>query len=93
MKRPGTVLLHLLIMLGYSVLFFILNATLGNDMVGFQWAVLLLHILVLIVWGAVNLVTNKPEPAGGQLLLASLVVALIGHGLCFMNGLMTFNVH
>ena len=41
----------------------------------------------------VKLTNEATKKAGGQMLLASLLVAIIGHGLCFFNGLVNFNVH
>jgi hypothetical protein len=94
MKRPGIVLLNLLIMFGYSVLFMILGTWLGDTIIGWNWAVLGIHIVGLFILGLVNLATSDTKKPGGQMLLASLVVALIGHGLCFFNGLMHMgNMH
>lgn len=100
MKRPGILLLNLLIMIGYSVLFMVLGFLIPNDyayaVIPFQWGVLAIHIVVLFIWSIVSFTRPEPEQksAGGKLLLAALLVALIGHGLCFFNGLMHMgNIH
>ena len=94
MKRPGILLLNLLIMVGYSVLFMAIGGVVGDNIIGFHWGVLILHILTLFIWGVVNLVGPERKTSGGQLLLASLLVAIIGHGLCFFNGLLNMgNIH
>ena len=94
MKKPGILLLNLLIMVGYSVLFMIIGPWVGGDIIGFHWGVLILHIVALFIMGLVKLAKAETKKAGGQLLLASLLVAIIGHGLCFFNGLMNMgNIH
>lgn len=96
MKRPGILLLNLLIMLGYSVLYMAIGGLIGDEVIGVHWVTLILHILVLFIWGIVNLASGVEErkSSGGKMLLASLLVAIIGHGLCFFNGLMHMgNIH
>ena len=94
MKRPGILLLNLLIMVGYSVLFMALGEVMKDDVIGIHWPVLILHIIGLLIWGIVKLTNEATKKAGGQMLLASLLVAIIGHGLCFFNGLLHMgNVH
>lgn len=90
MKRPGILLLNLLIMLGYSVLFMALGGVIGDNVIGLHWGVLIIHILLLFIWGLVNLASGVEEKksSGGKMMLASLLVAIIGHGLCFFNGLL-----
>ncbi len=96
MKRPGILLLNLLIMLGYSVLYMAIGGLIGDEVIGVHWVTLILHILVLFIWGIVNLASgvDQRKSSGGKMLLASLLVAIIGHGLCFFNGLMHMgNIH
>ncbi|MBS1582778.1 MAG: hypothetical protein JST66_11315 [Bacteroidetes bacterium] len=93
MKHPGILLSNLLIMLGYSVLFLLLGRWVGGDLIGVQWGVLLVHILVLFVLGLAGLFRRTAVNNGRTLLLASLLVAIIGHGLCFFNGLMHLDLH
>ena len=94
LKRPGILLLNLLIMVGYSVLFMALGEVMKDDVIGIHWPVLIVHILLLFIWGIVKLTNDATKKAGGQMLLASLLVAIIGHGLCFFNGLLHMgNVH
>lgn len=90
MKRPGILLLNLLIMVGYSVLYMAIGGLIGDEVIGVHWVTLILHILVLFIWGIVNLASGveQRKSSGGKMLLASLLVALIGHGLCFFNGLL-----
>jgi drug/metabolite transporter (DMT)-like permease len=94
MKKPGILLLNLLIMVGYSVLFTLIGMIVGDDVIGIQWGVLAIHIIALFILGLVNLSNAGKRKEGGQLLLAALLVAIIGHGLCFFNGLMNMgNIH
>lgn len=93
MKHPGLLLTNLLIMLGYSVLFIALNGLADGDLIGVQWGVLAIHIVVLFVLGLVGLFRRTAGKNGRTYLLASLLVAIIGHGLCVFNGLMHLNVH
>lgn len=94
LKRPGILLLNLLIMLGYSVLFIALGEVMRDEVIGIHWPVLIAHILVLFIWAIVKLTNEATKKVGKQMLLASLLVAIIGHGLCFFNGLLHMgNVH
>ncbi len=94
MKRPSILLFNLLIMLGYSVLFIALGGVIGDNVIGIHWGVLAIHIIALLILGIVNLSNAETKKKGKQMLLASLLVALIGHGLCFFNGLMNMgNIH
>ena len=96
MKRPSILLLNLLIMLGYSVLFMALGGLIGDAVIGLHWGVLVVHILVLLIWGVINLASGVDvrKTSGGKLLLSCLLVAIIGHGLCFFDGLMHMgNIH
>ncbi len=94
MKRPGILSLNLLIMVGYSVLFILFGGLMKADVIEVHWPVLILHIMGLFIWGIVKLTNAETKKAGGQMLLASLLVAIIGHGLCFFNGLLNMgNVH
>ncbi len=91
-KKP--LLFHLLLMLAYSVLCIVAYPVLGDDMIGLNWVVLCLHILLLLIFGIVRMTNPDTRSLGGKLLLASLLVAIIGHGLCFFNGLVHFgSVH
>ena len=89
-RKP--LLFNLLLMLGYSILFILSFPLLGDNMIGVHWVVLGLHILLLFIFGIVWISNKDSRWLGGQLLLASLLVAIIGHGLCFFNGLLHFNV-
>ena len=94
MKKPGILLLNLLIMMGYSVLFMIIGEWIGPDIIGLHWGVLAIHIVALLIRGFVGLAKPEAKKAGGQYLLAGLLVAIIGHGLCFVDGLMHMgNMH
>lgn len=94
MKRPGILLLNLLIMVGYSVLFIALGDVIKDEVIAIHWPVLIVHILLLFIWGLVKLTNEATKKAGRQMLLASLLVAIIGHGLCFFNGLLHMgNMH
>lgn len=93
MKKPGLVLTQLLILLGYSAAFIAIAEFVGDDAIGPQWAVLLVHFVVLIVLGAMAMRDPSTKPIGKQYFIAALLVLLIGHGLCFFNGLLHFNLH
>lgn len=84
-KRP--LLGNVLLMLGYSVLFILLNGMFGDVFIGFHWAAVLIHMVLALVLGLVYLSNDETRARGGQFLLAALLVAIIGHGLCFFNGL------
>jgi hypothetical protein len=88
MKKPGILLMHLLIMVGYSVHFMALGEAIGDTVIGIHWGVLAIHIIALIILGIVSFSNSDTKKAGGQYLLAALLVAIIGHGLCFFNGVM-----
>jgi fluoride ion exporter CrcB/FEX len=92
--KPTILLLNLLIMVGYSILFMILGEWVGSDIIGIHWGVLAIHIIALFILGVVFLFKPETKKSGGQYLLAALVVAIIGHGLCFVDGLMHMgNLH
>lgn len=93
MKHPGILLSNLLIMLGYSVLFILLSGWAGDDLIGVQWGVLMIHIAVLFILGLASLFRRTAGKNGRTYLLASLLVAIIGHGLCVFNGLMHLDLH
>lgn len=91
-KKP--LLFHLLVMLAYSVFCILAYPLLGENMIGLNWFILCLHIVLLLIFGLVRLSDTATRSLGGKLLLASLLVAIIGHGLCFFNGLVHFgSVH
>lgn len=94
MKSPGTVAMHLLIMLAYSVAFI---AGIGGTprwtdkvslVIWLQAGVLVLHIVILLVLGLRSLRHPERREKGKKFLLASLVVAIVGFGMCFFNGLL-----
>jgi drug/metabolite transporter (DMT)-like permease len=93
MNRPSIVLLNLLIMLGYSVLFMILGTWLDEAIIGVNWAALGAHIIALFILGIVKLTKPETKKTGGQMLLAGLLVGIIGHGLCFFNGLIHIDLN
>jgi|GEM_PF-5063049 len=93
MKKPGILLTQLLILLGYSAAFIGLAEVIGDDAIGPQWAVLLAHFLVLIVMGTMAIRKPITKQVGKQYFIAAILVLLVGHGLCFFNGLLHFNLH
>lgn len=88
--KTGILWKNLLIMVGYSILFMLLQPAIGDNAIGWNWGVLLLHVVVLLIMCIVRFATKVPDQ-GVQFLLSFLLVGLIGHGLCFVNGLMGFN--
>lgn len=91
MKSP--MLYNLLILLGYSVLFFGI-AGVDNDFgIGGHWATIVVHAVVLMVVGVARFMKSNAQRTAWQWILASILVATIGHGLCFANGLAHFNTH
>ncbi|MEO8068353.1 MAG: hypothetical protein ABI599_11725 [Flavobacteriales bacterium] len=88
--KTGILWKNLLIMVGYSILFMLLQGVMGEDAIGWNWGVLLVQILVLFIMCIVRFAGKVPDQ-GVQYLLAFLLVGLVGHGLCFVNGLLGFN--
>ena len=91
MKKPGVVLTQLLILLGYSAAFIAIAEFVGDDAI--ERVTDVLGIVVLIVLGAMAMRDPSTKPIGKQYFIAALLVLLIGHGLCFFNGLLHFNLH
>lgn len=85
--RPGILSTQLLILLGYSVLFFVLVGSIGFDLVGFQWFILVFHAVMLFSTAVAKGREDDTREAGKSYMLAAVLVLLIGHGLCFFNGL------
>jgi hypothetical protein len=90
--RPGIPSTHLLLLLGYSVLFFLLAGLTTFDVIGFQWSILVFHAVALFVTSIVKGRDPITREEGKRYMLAALLVLLIGHGLCFFNGLVHFNL-
>lgn len=82
---------NLLILFGYSVLFMVIGEWM--DMIGFHWFTLVGHSVVLFILGGKDLAREEARSMGQQKILAGVVVLIVGHGLCFFNGLLHFNVH
>ncbi len=93
MERLGIVPAQLLILLAHSVLFFLLGAAVGDDVVGPQWVTIIVHAVALLVISIVRFGRSGRSGEGPQYLLAFFLVLLIGHGLCFFNGLLNLNMH
>jgi hypothetical protein len=82
---------NMLVLLGYSVAFMILGGWV--DIIGLHWFALVAHGVVLFTLGIRALAQEGTKAVGQQQVLAGLLVLLVGHGLCFFNGLLHFNVH
>ncbi|MBK8612417.1 MAG: hypothetical protein IPN85_02845 [Flavobacteriales bacterium] len=82
---------NLLILLGYSVAFMIIGEWV--DIIGIHWFTLVAHTVVLFILGRKDISIEGRKPFGKQKILAGVMVLLVGHGLCFFNGLLHFNVH
>lgn len=82
---------NLLILLGYSVVFMVIGGWV--DIIGLHWFTLVAHAVVLFILGRKDMAQEGTKPLGKQKVLAGLSVLLVGHGLCFFNGLIHFNVH
>lgn len=91
--RPGILSTQLLILLGYSVLFFVLVGSISSDVITFHCFVLGFHIVALFVTAIRKGQNATTREEGKRYMLAALLVLLIGHGLCFFNGLVHFNLH
>lgn len=90
LSRPGS---NLLILLGYSALFTVLGGKVFGDLVGVHWFIIILHVIFLCVLGFIALRKMEERARAKSYFLSMLLVLLIGHGLCFFNGLMNFNMH
>jgi uncharacterized membrane protein YdfJ with MMPL/SSD domain len=82
---------NLLILLGYSVIFMIIGQWV--DIISFHWFTLIMHAVMLFVLGRRQLLRDGSKATGQQMILAGSMVLMVGHGLCFFNGLLHFNVH
>jgi hypothetical protein len=85
--RSSILSTQLLILLGYSVLFFVLAGPIGFDLIGFQWFILVFHAVMLFSIAVTKGREDHTREAGKSYMLAAVLVLLIGHGLCFFNGL------
>jgi 4-hydroxybenzoate polyprenyltransferase len=83
--------INLLLLLGYSVVFMIIGQWV--DIISVHWFTLILHAVVLFVLGRRQILRKGSKATGQQMFLAASMVLLVGHGLCFFNGLLHFNVH
>ena len=90
-EGPRTLRDNLLALLAYSVAFMVLGGWV--DIIGLQWSTLVTHGVVLFILGIRALAKEGTKAVGQQQVLAGLLVLLVGHGLCFFNGLIHFNVH
>jgi hypothetical protein len=52
-----------------------------------------MHAVVLFVIGRRQLLQKGSKVIGQQMILAGSTVLLVGHGLCFFNGLIHFGIH
>ncbi|MBL7952159.1 MAG: hypothetical protein JNM62_10615 [Flavobacteriales bacterium] len=90
LSRPG---LHLLTLLGYSALLILFGGRWFGDAVGVHWFCILLHAATLCVAGVLALRGTASRARAKGYFLSMLLVLLIGHGLCFFNGLVNFDMH
>ncbi len=86
-------LIQLFILLGYSLLCIGAASIGGNGTIGVHWAVLIAHAVGLFIFGLVRFFRGDAQRDAWQYIVASILVATIGHGLCFFNGLVNFNAH
>jgi hypothetical protein len=89
---------NLLILLGYSALFFfivrfvLVDRDLAWNLLWTQFGVLVVHIAALLTIGAVRLTSTNMKDSGRFFLFSAFVIAILGyvlHGinvLLFMNG-------
>lgn len=88
MRGRSILLLNLLIMAGYSAAFILVGNNFSGGwgaqpLIGSHWMVLIVHIAALVALGLRN---GKGQEMRSNFLFTALVIALIGHGLCFYNG-------
>lgn len=88
MRGRSILILNLLIMVGYSAAFIVVGNNSGGgwggqSLIGSQWIVLITHIALLVALGLRN---EKGQEMRSNFLFTALIIALIGHGLCFYNG-------
>lgn len=91
MRDP--LILNLWLMLAYSLLFILLSGSAGDRGIEWHWAVIIAHAAGLMAFGIVRFFKGDPQRNAWKFILASILVATIGHGLCFFNGLINLNVH
>ena len=92
--KDKPLLANVLLMLAYSALFTAMNAMFGDVFIGIHWAAVVLHAVVAWFLGLVYLSSSETRKKGGQYMLAGLVIAIIGHGLCIFNGTLNMgNIH
>ena len=88
MKRPGILLLNLLIMIGYSVVVQSISFSekIGAGMMVAELMMLCLfvHVATLVV-GAIIHYSNDRNKQAGVWLLSGFLVAIIGFGTCMGN--------
>lgn len=85
--------INLLIMVGYSLTFFVAGTIVGDNIIPVQWGTIIAHCLILLVLAVVRFFSKDSGREGLYFLLAFLVVLLPGHGFCFFNGLMNLRIH
>lgn len=90
LSRPG---FNMLVLLGYSALFTLLGGRMFDDAVEVHWFFILFHAAALCVAGFLALRNIEHRSRAKNYFLSMLLVLLIGHGLCFFNGLLNFNMH
>ena len=88
MRGRGILILNLLIMVGYSAAFIVVGnnsggGPSGQEVISSQWIVLITHIVALVALGLRN---EQDHELRSVFLLTALIVAMVGHGLCFYNG-------
>ena len=91
--RSGILSTQLLVLLGYSVLFFVLAGRTSFDVISFQWSILIAHAVALFATATVKGREALTREDGKRYMLAAMLVLLIGHGLCFFNGIRNFATH
>ncbi|MBK9148253.1 MAG: hypothetical protein IPM12_10625 [Flavobacteriales bacterium] len=91
MRDP--LILNLWLMLAYSLLFIFVSGSAGDVGIELHWAVIIAHAAGLMVFGIARFFKGDHQRNAWKYILASILVAIIGHGLCFFNGLVNFNAH
>lgn len=84
-------LFNLVVLLCYSVFYLVVGGKV--DVNGLHWATLISHSVILYIVGGIALGRDERRGYGLQLILSGTMVLLVGHGLCFFNGLLNFNMH
>lgn len=91
MRNP--MLIQLIVLLAYSLFFIVFANHMRSFFTELHWAFILAHTGTLLIYGLVRFFTGDRNRDAWQYIVASILVATIGHGLCFFNGLVNFNVH